>query len=69
MLSAFVFFDLIWVMTKGGPVNRTEVMATYAYRLAFERFDFGYSAAVAALMFLIMLVSSLGLLLLIRREE
>lgn len=68
-IGAFVFFDLIWVMTKGGPVNRTEVMATYAYRLAFERFDFGYSAAVAALMFLIMLVSSLGLLLLIRREE
>jgi multiple sugar transport system permease protein len=69
VIGAFVFFDLIWVMTKGGPVNRTEVMATYAYRQAFERFDFGYSAAVAVLMFLIMLVCSLGLLLLMRREE
>jgi len=68
-IGAFVFFDLIWVLTKGGPVNRTEVLATYAYRQAFERYDFGYSAAVAALMFLIMLVSSLGLLLLMRREE
>ncbi len=68
-IGAFVFFDLIWVMTKGGPANRTEVMATYAYRQAFERFDFGYSAAVAVLMFLIMLVCSLGLLLLMRREE
>jgi multiple sugar transport system permease protein len=68
-IGAFVFFDLIWVMTKGGPANRTEVMATYAYRMAFERFDFGYSAALAVLMFLIMLVCSLGLLLLMRREE
>jgi len=69
VIGAFVFFDLIWVMTKGGPVNSTEVMATYAYRQAFTRFDFGYSAAVAVLMFLIMLVCSLGLLLLMRREE
>jgi multiple sugar transport system permease protein len=68
-IGAFVFFDLIWVMTKGGPVNRTEVMATYAYRMAFERFDFGYSAALAVLMFLIMLVCSLGLLIFMRREQ
>lgn len=68
-IGAFVFFDLIWVMTKGGPADRTEVMATYAYRMAFERIDFGYSAAIAVLMFLIMLVCSLGLLVFMRREQ
>ena len=55
-IGAFVFFELIWVMTKGGPANRTEVMATYAYRMAFQRFDFGYASAVAVIMFLIMLI-------------
>ncbi len=68
-IGAFVFFDLVWVMTKGGPANRTELMATYAYRMAFERFDFGYAGAVAVLMFFIMLMFSLGLLFLLRRED
>jgi raffinose/stachyose/melibiose transport system permease protein len=52
-------FVLVWVMTKGGPVNASEVMATYMYRFAFVRFWFGYGAAVALVMFLICLVFSL----------
>ena len=32
----FKVFDLVWVMTKGGPVNSTELVSTYAYRLSFE---------------------------------
>lgn len=67
-IGAFVFFDLIWIMTGGGPVNSTEVLATYAYRLAFERFNFGYSAAVAVLMFLVMIVFSSALVLLMQRD-
>jgi multiple sugar transport system permease protein len=68
-IGAFVFFELIWVMTKGGPANRTEVMATYAYRMAFERFDFGYASAVAVIMFLIMLICCLGVLMIMRKED
>ena len=68
-IGAFVFFELIWVMTKGGPANRTEVMATYAYRMAFERFDFGYASAVAVLMFMIMLICCLGLLMIMRKGD
>jgi len=67
-IGAFVFFDLIWIMTGGGPVNSTEVLATYAYRLAFERFDFGYSAAVAVLMFLVMIAFSSVLVPLMQRD-
>jgi len=52
-------FILVWIMTKGGPVNASEVMATYMYRFAFVRFWFGYGCAVALVMFLICLGFSL----------
>ena len=52
-------FILVWIMTKGGPVNASEVMATYMYRFGFVRFWLGYGSAVAIVMFLISLVFSL----------
>ena len=42
-------FDLVFLTTGGGPLNSTHVMATYAYQLAFERFEFGKASAMAAL--------------------
>ena len=55
-------FDLIWIMTKGGPGNATEVLPTFAYRLAFVLFDFGRSAAVAVIVLLILLVAAVAYL-------
>ena len=52
----FKVFDLVWVMTKGGPVNATELVSTYAYRLSFEEFQFSKGAAAANVLFLILLV-------------
>lgn len=51
----FKVFDLVWVMTKGGPVNATELVSTYAYRLSFEEFQFSKGAAAANILFLILL--------------
>jgi raffinose/stachyose/melibiose transport system permease protein len=51
-------FILVWIMTKGGPVNASEVMATYMYRFGFVRFWLGYGCAVALVMFLICLAFS-----------
>ena len=48
------YFDLIWVMTKGGPMNATTTLPIYIYRLAFEFNDFGASAAMAVVSLLIM---------------
>ena len=62
-------FDLIFVMTGGGPVNATLVMPMYAYTIAFQQFDLGSGSAVAVLMFLLLLVASAIYLYLIRREE
>jgi raffinose/stachyose/melibiose transport system permease protein len=52
-------FVLVWIMTKGGPVNASEMMATYMYRFAFVRFSLGYGSAVALVMFLLCLAFSL----------
>ncbi|MDR2901100.1 MAG: sugar ABC transporter permease [Treponema sp.] len=41
------YFDLIWSTTKGGPMDSTTTMPIYTYRLAFEQFNFGRSAAMA----------------------
>ncbi|GCE08940.1 carbohydrate ABC transporter permease [Dictyobacter aurantiacus] len=62
-------FDLIYVLTGGGPVNATEAMPLYAYRIAFGQFDLGSGAAIATLMFLLLLGVSAIYLFLLRREE
>jgi len=51
-------FDLIWVMTGGGPLWSTETVSTYVYKRAFEwnTFDLGYPSAIAVLWFIIILV-------------
>jgi len=41
------YFDLIWVMTRGGPLDSTSTLPVYTFRLAFEFNDFGRSAALA----------------------
>ncbi|HEX3348829.1 MAG TPA: sugar ABC transporter permease [Acetobacteraceae bacterium] len=40
---------LPWVLTKGGPVNATEVLSLYTYKLAFQRWDFGLASASGVL--------------------
>ncbi|MDR2072182.1 MAG: sugar ABC transporter permease [Spirochaetaceae bacterium] len=52
----FKVFDLAWVMTKGGPVNATQLVSTYAYRLSFEELLFSKGSAAANVLFIILLV-------------
>jgi multiple sugar transport system permease protein len=47
-------FDVIWLLTKGGPVGATEHLPILAYRKAFSLFDVGGGAAVATISFLIL---------------
>ncbi len=59
VLGSIQQFILVWIMTKGGPVNASETMATYMYRFGFVRFDLGYGSAVAIIMFIFCVVFSL----------
>ena len=53
VLGSLQFFDLIWVMTKGGPINASNTMATYMFTYGFQRFQLGYGAAVSLVIFVI----------------
>jgi multiple sugar transport system permease protein len=52
-------FDIIWIMTRGGPGNQTEVLPTFAYRLSFVHFQFGQSSAVSVIILMILFIVSI----------
>ena len=60
VLGSLQFFDLIWVMTKGGPVNASNTMATYMFTFGFQRFQLGYGAAVSLVIFIICFAFSIA---------
>jgi raffinose/stachyose/melibiose transport system permease protein len=69
VLGSLQVFALVWIMTLGGPVNASEVMATYMYRFGFVRFWLGYGSAVAIVMLLISLAFSLTYQRLVRQPD
>ncbi len=54
-MEAFKVFDIIWIMTGGGPANATQTIAIYAYQTAFQGYDFGAGAALGYLIALIIM--------------
>jgi len=56
IIGSLKYFDLIYVMTGGGPNNSTELMATYMYEETFTNFNMGYGSSISFAMFLIALV-------------
>lgn len=56
IVGSLKYFDLIYVMTSGGPNGASEVMASYMYKLAFSSYDFGYGSAIGFLLLIITLI-------------
>jgi multiple sugar transport system permease protein len=59
------FADLIVVMTKGGPADSTQILSSYIFTQAFQRLDFGYASAIAAVL-LVLLLAYAAMLALLR---
>jgi multiple sugar transport system permease protein len=55
LMYIFNSFPIIWVMTGGGPVNYTDTLVTYLYKLAFRFLDFGAGSALALLCFVVLM--------------
>ena len=69
MVGSLKYFDLIYVMTSGGPGSSTELMATYMYKLSFSQFNMGYGSCVASGMFLIITAVSLFTMKILNRKK
>jgi len=59
-IDALKVFDLIWVMTAGGPGFGSETLYIYAYSQAFKYLDLGYGSAVIVVFTLIVAVASVA---------
>lgn len=68
LIGSFQVLDQIMVMTKGGPVNTTQVSALYIFKVAFEQMNMGYSSALAFALFIIIFCLSLVQLKLLSRD-
>jgi raffinose/stachyose/melibiose transport system permease protein len=53
IIGSLQLFDLIWIMTLGGPANSSNTMVTYILQRGIQRNQFGYGSAVAVLLFII----------------
>lgn len=55
-ISCFKVFDLVYMMTAGGPGRSTTVLVSHIYNTAFKEFSYGYSSAISMVLFAIVLV-------------
>ncbi|MBU9720595.1 MULTISPECIES: carbohydrate ABC transporter permease [Bacillaceae] len=56
VVGSLKYFDLIWVMTQGGPNGASEVIASYMYKQAFTTYNFGYGSAVGFFLLILCLI-------------
>ncbi|HLT56292.1 MAG TPA: sugar ABC transporter permease [Bacillota bacterium] len=59
LLSLLTSYEYILLITNGGPLNESEVLALYSYHKAFQSFEFGYGAAISLVLVVIALVCTL----------
>ena len=69
LIGGFNVFDIVWVMTGGGPANATEVMATLLYKRAFVEDNVAYGTSLAMTLTVFSLVASVTFIYLREREE
>lgn len=58
VIGAFKVFDIVWVMTQGGPSHASEVLGTYLYSSGFRNDAMGYASSIATIIFVITLILS-----------
>lgn len=68
-IYTFKVFDLVYVMTGGGPVNSTHMLSTYSYKLSFEMFKYSKGSAVANILLVILLIVGVFYLKMTKEEE
>ena len=68
-LDALRAFDLMFVLTGGGPAGMTETLTVYAYRSLFQTLRLGFGAALGVVVFLVVMVVAAAYLTVLHRQE
>jgi multiple sugar transport system permease protein len=58
-VTTAAYFDLTWIMTQGGPINSSEILATWVYRTAFHSFEFGKASSIGMILFIVSIFVSI----------
>jgi multiple sugar transport system permease protein len=67
-LDALRAFDLMYVLTGGGPANTTETLTVYAYRSLFQTLQLGFGSAIGVVIFVLVMGVAAAYLRMLRRE-
>ncbi|MFY1702764.1 carbohydrate ABC transporter permease [Micromonospora sp. WMMA1923] len=69
VIGTIQLFDMVWVLTGGGPIHASETMAVTMFQYGFRRFEVGYASAISIIMFLLSLVFALFYQRLVLRRD
>lgn len=69
IIGSFKVFDIIWVMTAGGPARSSETLAVSMFKESFSLYRMGYGSAIAVLLSLIIFIVGIGYLRIVGREK
>ncbi len=69
IIGSFKVFDIIWVMTAGGPARGSETLAVSMFKESFSLYRMGYGSAIAVLLSLIIFIVGVGYLRIVGREK
>lgn len=59
IISSFMVFDQIYILTSGGPGRATNVLVYHIYKESFQNYNFGYASAIAYFLFIVVLAVTL----------
>ncbi len=67
-IDSFKVFDVVYILTKGGPGTSTQNLAYYTYDMGFGRFDFGLAGALSIVQLVLLTVGTMAILAMVRRR-
>lgn len=69
VIGAAQVFTQVYLVTQGGPYNSTQALMSYMYQVAFKDFEFGYAAAMASLLAVVLFGFSAAEIRILRQQE
>lgn len=69
IIYTFKVFEIIFIMTAGGPIHASTVLPIYAYQVSFTTYEFSQGAAVSMIMVLILTILAVIYLRMMNKEE